>query len=185
MLYTRLAVAAAVAGAAVAEFQILSPGADVWWVAKSLNTLSWTCNDPSALATFTVLVANKDPKILTDPLAIIGVQNNFDCSKTITQDQLSAPAGTGYTIQFASTLNRTDVFATSQEFEIKPLGSSYPTSTPGLPAASPSTSGSGASSAPGANNTGTPSKDNNSAVASGSRTAAALAALAAAVAFAL
>lgn len=132
MLSTRLALAAALVGAAAAQFQILSPSTNVWWVAGSQNTLTWNCKDPSAPATFTVLVGNKDPKILTAPIAIIGIQNNFDCSKLITQDQLTAPAGTGYTVLFANTLNQTDIYLTSDVFEIKALGSAYPTSTPSL-----------------------------------------------------
>ncbi|GLB38978.1 hypothetical protein LshimejAT787_0601400 [Lyophyllum shimeji] len=121
MMLTRFALAAALVGAAAADFKILAPSADVWWVAKSQNTLTWTCKESPPHDTFTVLVANKDVKILTAPIAIIGIQNNFDCSKLITQDQLTAPAGTGYTIQFANTLNQSDIFATSQEFEIKAL----------------------------------------------------------------
>ncbi|KAF5383180.1 hypothetical protein D9615_004898 [Tricholomella constricta] len=158
MIFTRLAFVAALVGAAAAEFKILSPGADVWWVAKSLNTLTWTCKDPAALQTFTVLVANKDQKVLTAPIAIIGVQNNFDCSKTITQDQISAPPGTGYTILFANTLNQTDVFAKSEEFEIKPLGSAYPTSTPGINTGGPSPTGTDTSNG-NASASGTPPKN--------------------------
>ena len=47
--------------------------------------------------------------ILAQPQAIIAIENNFDCSKTITQQQEIFPAGTGYTIQLANTLNNTDV----------------------------------------------------------------------------
>ena len=43
-------------------------------------------------------------------LTIISIENNFDCSKTITADQQAAPAGTGYLIQFVNTLNSTDVW---------------------------------------------------------------------------
>ncbi|KAF8067938.1 hypothetical protein FPV67DRAFT_1165860 [Lyophyllum atratum] len=155
MMFTRLAVVAALLGAAAADFQIFSPSKDVWWIEKSVNTLAWTCNDPAAKPTFTVLVANVDQKVLTSPIAIIGIQNNFDCSKTITQDMLTTPPGTGYTILFANTLNQTDIFFTSPQFEIKPLGSSYPTATSTPGAASPTGSGSAgnssASSSPGKN----------------------------------
>ncbi|KAG6853192.1 hypothetical protein C0991_006223, partial [Blastosporella zonata] len=72
------------------------------------------------------------PQSLTAPLAIIGIENNYVCSQTITQDQLTAPAGTGYTILFANTLNQTEIWATSEPFEIKALGSAYPTTTPGI-----------------------------------------------------
>jgi len=47
--------------------------------------------------------------VLTAPIAIVGIQNNFDCSKLVTQDQANQPAGLGYTILLANTLNNTDV----------------------------------------------------------------------------
>lgn len=54
-------------------------------------------------------IANSDPKVLVSPQAIIAIEQNFDCSKTITQQQESFAVGTGYTIQFANPLNNTDV----------------------------------------------------------------------------
>ncbi|KAG1811822.1 uncharacterized protein BJ212DRAFT_1373366 [Suillus subaureus] len=111
-----------------AQLTITSPGTNDWWVASSANTLSWTCST-SPYQNFTILLTNSDASILDAPLAIIAVQQNYDCSETITQQQSAQPAGTGYVVQFASTLNSTDVYAQSQPFEIKALGSSYPTTT--------------------------------------------------------
>ena len=54
-------------------------------------------------------IANTDPKILPAPLPFIAQQNNFDCSKSITQDQINQPVATGYTIIFADPLNNTNV----------------------------------------------------------------------------
>ncbi|KAG6859643.1 hypothetical protein C0995_006326 [Termitomyces sp. Mi166 len=162
MKFTHLAAVAALVASAAADWEIFSPSSDVWWVAKSINTLSWSCKDPVAVAhpTFTVLVANSDPKVLTSPIAIIGIQNNFDCSKTITADMLNAAPGTGYTIQFANTLNATDIFVSSSPFEIKPLGSAYPTATPGISTSSPSATGSGANAATTSSTTSDNSKGN-------------------------
>ncbi|KAG6906221.1 hypothetical protein DXG01_015144 [Tephrocybe rancida] len=175
MIFARLTLLAALAASAAADFTISSPSANVWWVAKSINTLTWNCKDPVALShpAFTVLVANKDPKVQTAPIAIIGIQNNFDCYKTITQDQISAAPGTGYTVLFANTLNQTEIWATSEEFEIKPLGAAYPTSTPGFTSAgSPSaTSGSGAANS---SSTAAPGKGNG-AVATGAQVGGVLA----------
>ncbi|TCD68390.1 hypothetical protein EIP91_010899 [Steccherinum ochraceum] len=135
MMFPRLAVFAALVGVASADLQITNPDANHWWVANSINTLAWTCQD-NTHPQYTVLIANQDPKVLVQPLAIIAIQNNFDCSKTITEQQSSQPAGTGYTILLADPLNSTNVFATSQPFEIKPLGSAYPTGvTPSQPPA--------------------------------------------------
>jgi len=126
-----------------ADLKILNPGGpNLWWVEKSVNTLAWTCND-SPYASYTVYVANSDPKILPDHIAILANEPNFDCSKTITVEQQNLAAGTGYTVQLANILNGSDIYATSDPFEIKPLGSTYPTSSVVVPSAT----GSGGASA--------------------------------------
>jgi len=130
-----------------ADLQITSPSSSTWWVAKSQNVLQWTCHDTN-ITQFTVLISNTDPKIAVAPLAIIGVQNNFDCSLIITQDQANQPAGTGWLVLLANILNQTDVYATSQPFEIKPLGSLYPSqATPSANASSGASSTAGTASA--------------------------------------
>ena len=53
-------------------------------------------------------LANQDPTKWAN-LAIIAVETNYDCSKEITPQQQTAPAGTGYILQFTNTLNETDV----------------------------------------------------------------------------
>ncbi|KAH8101887.1 hypothetical protein BXZ70DRAFT_1063900 [Cristinia sonorae] len=128
MKFISLAIFAAALGVASADLQVTNPSSDLWWVDKSINVLAWTCKE-STHDTFTVLLANSDPKILVSPIAIIGIQNNFDCSKSITQDMFNQPPGTGYTVILADTINNTNVYATSQPFEIKPLGAAYPTTT--------------------------------------------------------
>jgi len=125
-------------------FSVTAPSASTWWVAKSLNVLTWDCKASDAPQQFTVLIANKDPTILVAPLAIIGIQQDFDCSKEITQDQANQAAGTGYTILLADPLNNTHVYTTSQEFEIKALGSAYPSQV--TPSANAPGSGSATSS---------------------------------------
>ena len=54
-------------------------------------------------------IANSDPNILVQHQAFIAQQNNFDCSKLITKDQINLNPGTGYTIQLANPFNETDV----------------------------------------------------------------------------
>ncbi|KAG1726406.1 hypothetical protein EDB19DRAFT_2028408 [Suillus lakei] len=120
-MFRRLALPfAALLSVVSAQLTITSPGTNDWWVASSLNTISWTC-DTSPYLNFTILLANSNPAVLAAPLAFIAVQENFDCSESITQQQSAQPAGTGYTIQFASTLNSTDIYAQSEPFEIKAL----------------------------------------------------------------
>ncbi|KAG1771986.1 hypothetical protein EV702DRAFT_1134928 [Suillus placidus] len=131
-MFRRLALAcAALLSVVSAQLTITSPGTNDWWVASSQNTISWTCTT-STFLNFTILLSNSNTAVLAAPLAIIAVQENYDCSKTITQQQSAQPAGTGYTVLFASTLNSTDIYAQSQPFEIKALGSSYPTTTSGV-----------------------------------------------------
>jgi hypothetical protein len=139
-------------------FSVTAPSANTWWVAKSLNVLTWDCKASDAPATFTVLIANKDPKVLVAPLAIIGIEQNFDCSKEITQDQSNQPAGTGYTILLADPLNNTHVYATSDEFEIKPLGSSYPSQA--SPSSGSNNGASGTASGTGTSSSSKPTQSN-------------------------
>jgi hypothetical protein len=130
--------------AAATSLQITQPSSSIWWVAKSQNVLAWNCQSGTdSVTNFTVLISNVNPSILAAPLAIIAIQQNFDCSIIITQDEASQPAATGYTILFANPLNNTDVYATSEQFEIKPLGSLYPSQV------------SSSASAPGGTGTGT------------------------------
>jgi hypothetical protein len=114
---------AAMFAAVAADLTILTPGGpDLWWVAKSQNVLAWTCHS-SPYGNYTVLIAGPN---LPAPLAIIGIEENYQCSQEITQDMSNQPPATGYTVLLANPLNSSDVYATSQPFEIKPLGSTYP-----------------------------------------------------------
>jgi len=54
-------------------------------------------------------VANQNTQILSAPIAIVAIENNYDCSKIITPLQANQPVGTGYMVQFANTLNQSDV----------------------------------------------------------------------------
>jgi hypothetical protein len=119
-----LAVAALWVSLAQAQLTITEPSSARWWVAQSQNTLRWTCNT-SPYTNWTVLITNTDVTILSGPLALIAIQYNYDCSKTIIPGE-QLKAGTGYSMQFANPFNSTDVFATSEPFEVKALGSTYP-----------------------------------------------------------
>ncbi|KAF5349257.1 hypothetical protein D9756_009433 [Leucocoprinus leucothites] len=142
---TFLAFAASLAGFAAADLRITSPSAGSWWVAKSANTLSWTCHD-SPFANFTISMSNSNPSLLPGTQAIIPIEQNFDCSKTVTDQQSDYQPGTGYRILLSNPLNSTEVYAQSDEFEIKPLGSSFPpTSTAGGATATGSGSAAGSS----------------------------------------
>ncbi|KAK0210388.1 hypothetical protein DFS33DRAFT_1483488 [Desarmillaria ectypa] len=127
-LFTVLATASALFGAVFADLKVTSPSADIWWVAKSTNVIAWTCNDSPA-SEFTILITNPDTSVLTSALAIVAIEPNYDCSKVLTQQQVSMPAATGYVLQLANPLNSSQVYAASEPFEIKPLGAAYPSSS--------------------------------------------------------
>ena len=56
-----------------------------------------------------VRIGNQDKNVLVQPIAIIAIQNNFDCSELITKDKVNMPPATGYTIQLADPFNETNV----------------------------------------------------------------------------
>lgn len=96
-------------------------------VARSQNVLGWTCHasqydnftvlyvflHPNKLAheltNFTRIANPSTPTVLPAPLAIIGIEQNYQCSQEITQDMSNQPAGTGYLILLANPLNSSDV----------------------------------------------------------------------------
>ncbi|VDC07415.1 unnamed protein product [Peniophora sp. CBMAI 1063] len=148
-----LAAASLVASAAAADsFSILAPGGpDVWWVAQSANTLTWACHTNPPATVFQLLINNTNQDILVSPMAILANLNNADCSHTITTQQAALTPSTGYTLVFADQTDQTKIYATSQEFEVKALGATYPaasaTPTEGSASATGSATGTAGSSA--------------------------------------
>lgn len=123
-----------------------------------MNTLEWSCTQNTQYASFNVLIANTNVNVLATPLTIIPTLDNFTCSETISQNLFNLPASTGYTILLTDIFNNSDIYATSQPFEIKPLGSSYPdpSSTPtggSSSSAGPSGTSSGSASTPSSSKT--------------------------------
>ncbi|KLO16143.1 hypothetical protein SCHPADRAFT_848588 [Schizopora paradoxa] len=143
--FSVFATVASLAAIANAQLQVLSPGgANLWWVAQSSNTLLWNCQQ-SQVQNFTIVLINSNSSILNGALPIVAIENNFDCSKTITQQQANLPVASNYKVQLANPLNSTDVYAESDFFDIKPLGSAYPDAS-ATPTAGGSSTASGASS---------------------------------------
>ncbi|KAG8733969.1 dual specificity protein kinase kns1 [Ceratobasidium sp. 423] len=130
------------------QLTITEPSSERWWVAQSINTLRWNC-EQSTYTNWTVLITNPDATILSGPLALIAIQWNYDCSKSITPGAELKPA-TGYVMQFANALNSTEVWASSQPFEVKAVGSTYPPeySTTGVPGTTATGSSSNGTAAP-------------------------------------
>ncbi|KZP03641.1 hypothetical protein FIBSPDRAFT_879272 [Athelia psychrophila] len=171
-----LAATFALLGAASAQLSLVVPGGDsLWWVAESANNIVWTC-DTSPYGNFTVLIANSNVALLPSPIAVISIENNYDCSKTLTQEQVNQPVGTGYTVQLANIFNETDIYAESQPFEIKALGAIYPAAS-ATPTASGTQTGTAASASVSATSPASGSSKN-----SGSSTAGKLSMMGAALA---
>ncbi|KAK0228172.1 hypothetical protein IW262DRAFT_1349304 [Armillaria fumosa] len=145
-LFTVLATASALFGAVFADLKVTSPSADIWWVAQSTNVIAWTCND-SPYSEFTILITNPDTSVLTSALAIVAIEQNYDCSKILTQQQVSMPAATGYILQLANPLNSSQVYAASDPFEIKALGAAYPSTSAAVESATGSLASASASAA--------------------------------------
>jgi hypothetical protein len=82
-------------------------------------------------------------------VAFIAIVQSSDCSKEVTIQQSNQRAAPGYTLYLANILNGTDIYGQSEEFEIKPLGSAYPSQSQNIPVSgSAGSSGSGAPPAP-------------------------------------
>ncbi|PBK77723.1 hypothetical protein ARMSODRAFT_4669 [Armillaria solidipes] len=143
-LFTVLATASALFGAVFADLTVTSPSADIWWVAQSTNVIAWSCND-SPYSEFTILITNPDTSVLVSALAIVAIEQNYDCSKVLTQQQVSMPAATGYVLQLANPLNSSQVYAASQPFEIKALGAAYPSTSAAVESATGSLASASAS----------------------------------------
>jgi len=160
MFLPRLAFVSTLIGTTVATFEFLSPGGpNLWLVAQSENVIVWTCNDSPPATVYQLLVNNTNPTILAAPEAIVANVPNPDCSFTLTTQQANLVAATGYTFIFADTLDQTKIYATSQPFEVKALGASYPpaSATPtDSGSSSTSTSASGSSTASGSTSSSSP-----------------------------
>ncbi|KAF9652378.1 hypothetical protein BDM02DRAFT_2960179 [Thelephora ganbajun] len=158
MLFARLSLIALVTTlvSTVAGLKVISPGGStLWWVANSDNTLIWDCSDKTH-DQFNVVIANSNPSVLVAPLPIIPTLYNYVCSKLILATQLNVAAATGYTIQLTNIFNNTDIYASSEPFEIKPVGSVYPdpSATPGHGGSSGTPSSTSGSSKPSSTTSG-------------------------------
>jgi hypothetical protein len=135
---------------------INTPSPSSFWVQNVSNTITWTFNqgDPNPIF---ITVTNSNSSILNGQFAI---QNGVDLSNgTFTVTNVTLLTDSGYVVNFVNGSNLTQVYASSQPFDVKvpgtppaqtgsPSGSSSPSATGGNSSASGSTSTSGAVSAP-------------------------------------
>ncbi|KAF8322673.1 hypothetical protein DL93DRAFT_2162796 [Clavulina sp. PMI_390] len=142
MKFAAVALFTALSASTASALSITNPSASSWWVANSVNLLSWSCHDSDATGQYTVIIFG--PGSLEAGLPIIAQMNNYDCSETIPANG-NFPAGNNYTIALANPLNRTDILA-STPFTIEAQGSAYPTSASPTASATISATNTGTSS---------------------------------------
>nr|ODN97563.1 hypothetical protein L204_02981 [Cryptococcus depauperatus CBS 7855] len=137
---------------ASAALTVTEPSGSHWWVAKSLNTLAWDGKDP---AEFSVFLNNPNTNLL------VNKHLGFGFYRSRIPDLLDdEPPGTGYTLLLTNPLNSSDIYATSEPFEIKAAGSAYPpqgavsVNASATAQGTGSEAGSGLSSAPSATTSG-------------------------------
>ncbi|KAI5890619.1 uncharacterized protein SCHCODRAFT_02679559 [Schizophyllum commune H4-8] len=117
------------AATASATFSIENPGGDdSWWVADNQNIVQWTCNDEAPDSYYNIVILNNDTSLLAEASTVATNVSNWDCSELIESSQSNYTAGTGYYIELTS-VDGASVYATSDSFEIKASGSTYPSSS--------------------------------------------------------
>jgi len=137
-MFKKITVLAALAAASsVSALSVLVPNSDWWWQTGNQALFEWDChnftntlNNPNSQ--FAVLANNPSQTLLTGGYAvIIGIQDNDVCMTNIIPN---LNVGTGYFLTLTNIVNYTDIYARSEDFEIKAMGSPYPTgSTPAIP----------------------------------------------------
>ncbi|CAG7854065.1 SubName: Full=Uncharacterized protein {ECO:0000313/EMBL:CCA69593.1} [Serendipita indica DSM 11827] len=140
-LSTALAVAVAAAG--TNALSVLVPNSQWWWQRNDQALLSWDCTDKSH-PTFSVVAINSNVTLLSAGLSVlVGQQDNTMCTTNILPDLIP---GKGYRITLTNIVNYTDIYATSEEFEVHEKGTPYPSvSASTIPGASAPATGSAAS----------------------------------------
>ncbi|KIM31786.1 hypothetical protein M408DRAFT_6843 [Serendipita vermifera MAFF 305830] len=113
---------------------VLAPSASWWWQENDQALLAWDCTDRSH-PQFAVVAANTNVTLLTAGIVVlVGIQNNDQCTTNITPNILP---GKDYKILLTNIVNYTDIYATSEAFEVHAHGSPYPSGpTPTLSVAS-------------------------------------------------
>jgi len=122
--------------AAFATITITGPSASQYWVQNDSNTIQWsyTPGDPTPVD---IILTNGNNQTLNGDFSIARFVPVSQESFTVTNVTLRP--GTGYQVVFINSVDPTQVYANSSDFEVKAPGTSpAPTSTPGSSSGSPS-----------------------------------------------
>ncbi|KZT38758.1 hypothetical protein SISSUDRAFT_1128545 [Sistotremastrum suecicum HHB10207 ss-3] len=132
---------------------ITEPSPSSFWVQNQTNTISWTfaSGDPNPIS---IVIVNSNNTFLNGEYSIHEFVDLSNGSFTVTNVTLLVASG--YQVEFVNTTNLTQVFATSQTFDVKAPGTApanSSTTTTGSAASgtatSPSTTGSSGSGSSG------------------------------------
>ncbi|KAF8590007.1 hypothetical protein K439DRAFT_1628225 [Ramaria rubella] len=134
----------AVVPSALATITIIGPSPNVFWVQNTSNTITWefTQGDPNPI---TITITNPNSTFLNGAFTIA---DGVDLSnKTFTVTNVTLNVHPGYVVNFVNGSNITQIFASSQPFEVMAAGTppaSQPTASGSSPSAT-STSPAGSS----------------------------------------
>jgi len=131
---------------ALASISVTTPNSSDYWVQNGTKTITWTytSGDPSPVS---IVILNKDDTFLNGDFSIDEYVNLSLESFTITNVTLKT--GSGYQVAFVNPTNQSDVYATSNTFEVKSAGTAPAPSSTGIGISSSSGTSSGPSSSSG------------------------------------
>jgi len=125
---------------------ISSPGSNNYWVQNTSNVINWSFSsgDPNPVD---ITVTNSNSSFLNGAFSIA---RNLDASNgSFTVTDVTLLVATGYVVNFVNGTNQSQIFTSSQEFEVKKPG------TPPSSSANSTASASGSASATGSGSTST------------------------------
>ncbi|KAI0339162.1 hypothetical protein BDW22DRAFT_1362128 [Trametopsis cervina] len=131
--------------AAAFGLSISDPSTSGYWVQNTSNTIHWSFNsgDPSPVD---IIVVNGDNATLNGPFSIAQFVDTSTMSFTVTNVTLKV--GSGFEVQFVSPQNHSQVFASSQDFDVKTPGTPPPQTSSDNSTSSSSSSASSSAPSP-------------------------------------
>ncbi|KAG8842409.1 hypothetical protein FRB96_005430 [Tulasnella sp. 330] len=98
---------------------VTGPNSSDYWVFGVTNTITWTysANDPTPV---TVYITNANSSTLNGAFSI--AENVPTSQQSIEVTNVTLKPGSGYVVNFVNPTNNTDVYATSDAFNVEPQG---------------------------------------------------------------
>jgi len=133
---------------ALASISITGPDSSEYWVQNTSKTITWTyqSGDPSPIS---IVILNKNETFLNGEFSIKEYVDLALESFTITNVTLKT--GSDYQVEFVNPSNHSDVYATSNAFEVRPAGTPPASNSTGNGTGNGGSSSGGSSSSSGTN----------------------------------